>query len=65
MSTREKDRFQGTKGVLKIHQSKTIQWPKINGAQATGRVKYCNEDDRSLIQGWDRHTNMAGLNRLI
>ena len=65
MSTREKDNFQGTKGVLKIHKSKTIQWPKIKGAQATGRVKYCNEDDRSLIHGWDRHTNMAGLNRLI
>jgi hypothetical protein len=40
-------------------------WPKIKGAQATGRVKYCNEDDRSLIQGWDRHTHLAGLNRLI
>jgi hypothetical protein len=28
-------------------------------------VKYCNEDDRSLILYWDRHTNLAGLNRLI
>ena len=27
-------------------------------------VKYCNEDDRSLIVGWDRHTHLAGLNRL-
>ena len=27
-------------------------------------VKYCNEDDRSLIVGWDRHTHLARLNRL-
>ena len=27
-------------------------------------VKYCNEDDRSLIVGWDRHTHLAGLNQV-
>lgn len=39
MSTSEKDKFQGTKGVMKIYQSKTIQWPKIKGAKAKGQTK--------------------------
>ena len=28
MSTRANDKFQGTKGVMKIHKSKIMQWPK-------------------------------------
>jgi hypothetical protein len=39
MSAREKDTFQDTKGVMKIHKSKTIQWPKIKGARAKGQTR--------------------------
>jgi hypothetical protein len=38
MGTREKDKIQGTKGVMKIHKSKIIQWPKIKGAKAKAQT---------------------------
>jgi hypothetical protein len=39
MSTREKEKFQGTKGEMKIHKSKTIQWPKSKGTKAKGQTR--------------------------
>jgi hypothetical protein len=39
MGTREKDKIQGTKGVMKIDKSKTIQWPKIKEEKAKGQTR--------------------------
>ena len=61
MGTREKDKIQGTKGVMKIDKSKTIQWPKIKEEKAKDKQGFKTTLHRKLRKSKISNTYESSL----